>query len=156
MRSKRHAYLIFILLVLASFFLGSALFALAYSGLLDSPTVVSLVVAELAVAIILYYLLGERHRDNVDELLNLNEASDKFSHLDFYIVKATSTISYVYVENKITKKVYRMPKYLGGAWKSGVIPTIAEVNIGEFEKLIKKKGFDLIDRQPSFNEIKAT
>jgi hypothetical protein len=50
-----------------------------------------------------------------------------------------------------------VPHYLAGAIESGVIPIVAELkSVEELEELIKKKGFTLVDRKPTFYELKST
>ena len=120
MRSKKDAIYVLIGITLAPIIIVWGLVALGYWGLLEPQTIVSVVIPELAIAVFLYYFLGERRRGNVDELLNLTEASEKFSHLNIHMVKAIRcAVSYSYVENKLTKKVYRVPSYLTGAIERG-------------------------------------
>jgi hypothetical protein len=156
MRSKKDAYYGLAIITIIPLFIGWSLVALAYWGLLEPRTIISTVVPELAIALFLYFIFDHR-RNKVEELLSLMDVSEKFSHLNIYMVKVIhSAISYGYVENTLTKKVFRLPDFLGGAIESGVIPIVAEfANMDEFVELVKQKGLTLIDRKPSFSELKV-
>jgi hypothetical protein len=105
MRSKKDAIYAFVIITLIPVILAGGLVLLGYWGLLEPQTIVLVVIPEVAIAIIFYYFLGERRRNKMEELLDLSEASEKFSHLDIIMVEVIrSAVSYGYVENKLIKK----------------------------------------------------
>ena len=64
---------------------------------------------------------------------------------------------YFYVENKFTKKVYQSPDFLKEAIDCKIIPVIGEIfeNKSALMTVMKEKGFTLIDRDATINELLA-
>ena len=88
---------------------------LANLGFLDAKNAISVVLPEVALAVVLYYLLGERRRGRLGEVINLMEAHKKLSHLKVYtcpVFHHPFRFIYYYVENPITRMAYRAPSYI--------------------------------------------
>ena len=69
----------FILLAVCELGIIFLILYLLTSGLLEVQTVVSVVLSEVGIAVILYYLLGEHRRSSQQEIVNLAETVEKFS-----------------------------------------------------------------------------
>lgn len=136
----------------------AASYLLWLEGWIDPTTVVSVVVPELAIAALLYFLLGNRRRGRLDELLSRVEASQKFGHLKVYKTNSYGKLEYYYyVENINTKKVYRSPDFLQEAVDSNLISVIGETfdNETKLEAFFKEKQLSLIDRDATITELLA-
>ncbi len=121
--------------------------------------VISVVVPELAIAALLYFLLGNRRRDRLDDLLSRVEASQKFGHLKVYKTNSYGKLEYYYyVENTHTKKVYRSPDFLQEAIDINLISVIGETfdNETKLEAFFKEKHLSLIDRDATITELLET
>jgi uncharacterized membrane protein len=132
---------------------------LAFSGFFDVKAVASVVLTELAIGVGLYYVLGERRRSHIAEVVNLVDVVEKFSHLKVYtfsVFPRPFRYTFYFVENTETKQYYKAPKYLEELVEEGIIATEKECkNEAEMKKILEKNGSQANDREPSFIELKA-
>ncbi len=158
MQLKRKTQLKLVYAIVIEIVVFAGAYVLWLEAWIDPSTLVSVVIADLAIAVLLYYLFGERRRGRLDELLNIAEANEKFSHLSVYKMKGYGNFEdYFYVENKFTKKVYQSPDFLKEAIDCKIIPVIGEIfeNKSALMTVMKEKGFTLIDRDATINELLA-
>jgi len=163
MHSKRDPIITLILGTLSIVLPIIASYLLWLEGWID-PTIVvsvavSVVVPELAIAVLLYFLLGGRRRGRLDELLSRVEASQKFGHLKVYKTNSYGKLEYYYyIENTNTKKVYRSPDFFQEAINNNLISIIDETfdNETKLEAFFKEKQLSLIDRDATITELLAT
>lgn len=75
------------------------------ANLLDVRTIISVLITEMGIGIILYCLLGQKRRSQIDEVVNLTEAYNKFKHLEVYTFSVFPfSVTFYYVANTLTKQ----------------------------------------------------
>jgi hypothetical protein len=129
---------------------------LANSGLLDVKVAISVVMTEVAIGIVLYYLLGEKRRSYEEEIVNLMDAVAKFQHTKAYTFSVfPEPFEYVfyYIENTKTCQCYKAPKYLEELIDRGVITKVKCKNEAEMKELLNQNGIHLNDCEPLFTEL---
>ena len=132
------------------------LVALGNSGLLDITTIISVVVPEIGIGIFLFYLLGESRRSRVDEVINLIEASEKFSHLKvhtFSIFPRPFSYTFYFLENKSVNQYFEAPDYIVDMVKRRLIVVKAYKNEAEMRKSLGSVFQN--DRKPCPTELKV-
>jgi hypothetical protein len=106
---------------------------------LDVKTVISVVLGEVGIAVVLYYLFGGNRREHEEEIVTLAEAVEKFSHLKGYQFSVLHGYhSFYYVENTLTNQYYRAPDYVEHMIDRGVIPNKECKNEKEMRDLLAK------------------
>ena len=115
---------------------------LLQNGVLQLDTVITVVLSEVGIAVILYYLLGGQEHQREEEIVNLANAYEKFQHLKGYSFPAFNIrVDYwfYYVENTITNQCYKAPKYIEHLIDRGAIPEKECKNIQELRDLLIKR-----------------
>jgi hypothetical protein len=110
-------------------------------GLLDVRTLVSVVISEVGIAVVLYYILGGHRREHEAEIVNLAEEAETFSHLKGYyfpVFPFPFSYWYYYVENTETNQYYRAPDYVERMIDRGVIKGKECKNEKEMRDLLAK------------------
>ncbi len=162
LNAKWHTILFFAIVTSVEIVIILALYALGSWGLLDSKTIVSVMVSavipNIAVTSLMYYFLGEHRRNRINELLDLMEATQKLAHLTVIVCPPPTehlvTPVSIWVENKKTQKVYRASKQIvGAAMNSGVIQVIGIDNEVKMKEIMKSKGFTIIERKLTLLEL---
>lgn len=138
---------------------SGVLFLIVYllkAGILELDTVMSVVLTEVGITIILYYLLGQHRREHEEEIVNLAEAVEKFSHLKGYIFPVFPRpfkYYFYYVENTVTNQYYRAPDYVEHMIDRGVIPKQECKNEIEMRGLLTKKECNPNEREAELLEL---
>jgi hypothetical protein len=144
-----------ILVFLAELFFILVFLWLGQSGLLDARTIVSVVVPEVAIAVILYYFLGQGRRGQEEEMSNLLEVAEKLSHLKVYTFKLLGAEFY-YVENTATKEYYKAPKQIEQMVELGVVATTECKNEEEMLSILEKNNSHGNEQEPTVLQLMDT
>jgi len=97
--------------------------------LIDYSTVVSLIVVEVPLSLILYFLLGERRRSTLSETIDRIEIAEKYGHLKLHYWNLLWKFSkYWVVENTSTHTAYDAPTYLLDWGRLGMIEEFHHTN----------------------------
>jgi len=131
------------------------LIALGYSGLLDLRTIVSVTVSDMAIAVVLYYLLGQDRRGIEEEMVNLVDAAEKFSYLKVYTFKVLGVIFY-YVENTTTNECYKAPRKIEKMADLGVITKTNCKSEDDMKAILQKNNSRINEKEPSIIQLMAT
>ena len=136
----------FVVVFIVEFGLFLLIIWLLHFNLLDVKTIISVVLPEVGIGILLFYLLGQKRRSQIDEAVNLMEAFEKFSHLEVYAFSVFSfpfSVIFYYVANTHTNEVYISPKYIDHLADQEVITKIDCKNEKEMKEILTKKKFHL-------------
>ena len=126
---------------------------------MDIKLVVSVVLSEVGIAVVLYYLLGGHRREHEEEIVNLAEAVEKFLHLrgySFPVFNRPFRYYFYYVENTLTNQYYRAPDYVEHMIDRGVISNKECCNEKEMRDLLAKKKCQPNEREAEFLELVIT
>lgn len=134
-------------LVVLLLWLGSA-------QLLDLTTIVSVMVAELGISFVLYYLFGQGHRSNEEEIVNQMDAAEKLSHLKVYTFSVLK-IKLYFVENTSTKEYYEAPESIENMVDRGIISPIPCKNEEEMRAILEKNGSHENKQKPTIIQLLA-
>jgi hypothetical protein len=131
----------------------SILIWLGQARLLDWTAIVSAMFSNVFIAVVLFYILGERRRSQEAESVNRMEAIKSFTHLKVYKFSVLEAPFY-YVENKTTKQYYESPDFIEPMIKLGVIDTKECKNEVEMRELLEKNNVSRNDREPKLIELR--
>jgi hypothetical protein len=134
------------LLILLSFLIAGL------SGLLDLRTIVSVMVPEVAITIVLYYLLGGHRRERLDETVNLMDACARFRHLRIYTYRIMS-LHYYYVENTLTKQAYKASSVIESIVDEGIFEVVKCKDQREMKRKLRKNQTKLNDYEPLLTDL---
>jgi len=140
------------LAIFAEFAIFFSLLGAGQLGLLDTRTIVSVVVPEVGIGVFLYYFLGERHRGRLDEIVNLMDACAKLSHLRVFAYKWW-VFDLSYVENTITRQAYKASAFVDKLSNEGIIEQIVCKNEKEMRRILRESKTKLNEREPTLAEL---
>jgi hypothetical protein len=127
---------------------------LGQAGLLDLTTILSVAVTEVGLSLFLYYFLGQNRRGDEEEMVNLMDAVEKFSHLKVYKFSVLRTDFY-YVENTTTKEYFKATERIESMVDLGVITVIACKNEEDMRAKLEKNGSHPNEQEPTMVQLKA-
>ena len=125
---------------------------------MDITTIISVVLPEVGIGILLYYLLGESRRSRVDEVIDLIDACEKFSHLRghmFSVYPRPFNHIFYYIEHKSTKQYYEAPTYIEHMIDRDLTVTIKHSNERQMKLFFEKNTVQRNDRKPLPTELLA-
>ena len=165
MKSRYKRYLIalketarsFIMIIIVEIGLILLIGLLLQSNLLDIKTIISVVIPEVGISLFIFYLLGQKRRNQLDEAINLMDAFDKFSHLTIYaftVFHFPFSVIFYYITNTHTMEAYIAPKYIDNLADQDVITKIFCKNEKEMKETLTKKKITLNERKPTLDELK--
>src|SRR5271157_575119 len=134
------------------FGLFGLLIVVANYNLLDARTAVSVVLPEVGIAVVLYYLLGQGHRERLSEIADTMEVWAKVSHLKIYGFEEWGKTFY-FVENPSTKQAYQASDFVQKVIDEGILKPIVCKDEKEMKRILRKNGTTLNERQPSLDEL---
>lgn len=158
--AKQHRHVeIFVNFLGSGFFFGTLgigfIIAIAWlwnSGFLEVKTIVSVGVTDLAMGYLLYLLLGQRRRADVEEAVNLMDSVQKLSHLKVYWFSDWRTRFY-YIENTTTHEYFIAPDFIENMIKRGVINAIRCTNEEDMRAKLKKNGSHPNEKQATLIQL---
>ncbi len=125
-------------------------------GLLDYKLIVSLVVVELPLAALFYYIFGERRRSKIREAIDRLQMAKEYGHLRLHLYTKFPrpfTIYWTFVENSRKKHAYDAPRYLWELGEWGFLPTVRHRNETEMVEYFKNKDITVENRDPTPEEL---
>ena len=136
-----------ILTVIIAISLGEALIVLVEAQLIDYPLVVSLVLAEVPIAVFLHYITGEHHRsdsEKTNDAISKVRAISSFGHLHIYYVKLTLEYDYpalkCWIVNTRTNRAFYIREEIRQLVKDNVITSTTFETKEKLEAEIKRLG----------------
>jgi hypothetical protein len=125
------------------------------SGLLDVKTLVSVVLGEVSITLVLYYLLGERRRGKAEEFANILDSVEKTSHLKgyYFSVAAPLPVWFYYVENSATGQYYKAPNYVVDMIDRGIIDEFECKNEKELREILAKNKSNPNEREANPRDL---
>ena len=121
-------------------------------GLLDSRTIISVVVPEVAIGILLYYLLGQSHRERLGEIVDMMDIYTKVSHLNIFRFWEWGAPFY-YVENTVTKQAFRASDFIEKIIDQDILKPIDCKSMREVKQILRKNRSQFNEREPSLAEL---
>jgi hypothetical protein len=140
------------LLFLAELSVVLLMIVLATSKILELTTVVSVLVPDLAIAIFLYYLLGQGRRGQEEEMSYLFDIAEKLAHLVVYKFTLLGADFY-YVENTTTKEYYKAPKGIEQMADLGVLAVVECKNEEELRAKLEKNNSHGNEQEPAIIQL---
>ena len=135
-------------------------------GLFDPREAFSILVSDLAVALGLWWILGERSRDRMSNAKDLKELWETYKHLRIHYWYGLNGILgriglggfgplYYIVENTNTNLAYDSPGFLAELVRKNLVRRVKHKNEPEVRDYLEREHIHLEERMASFPELMA-